>query len=281
MIGAQRFTATGNVTGLNFSVVRTMFLGGGHLYWTTTANGNLQRIPFQNGVPGGAVQTVSGPGVDGVDWSAQDVFLFTGAVTPPAPTSRRRRDRLGDLHRPDVQRLRLGLRPRRHASARYSWNFGDSTPAVAGATASHTYAAAGTYTITLTVTDNLGATGTTTRSVTVGPPASSAISFVGGATTSANTQTHQVNLPAATQAGDGLLLFATSNSVGATMSAPTGGGTWTLLDTIGTDSVVTTGVEGDGRHIAGQRRRAAHDLRPRQAQPHGARLPGHGGRPVA
>ena len=37
--------------------------------------------------------------------------------------------------------------------------------------APHTYAAAGTYTATLTVTDNSGATGTTTRTVTVsGPP---------------------------------------------------------------------------------------------------------------
>jgi hypothetical protein len=83
VIGAQRFTASGNVTGLNFAVVRTMFLGAGHLYWTTTANGNLQRIAFQNGLPGGTVETVSGPGIDGVDWSAQDVFLFTGAVSPP------------------------------------------------------------------------------------------------------------------------------------------------------------------------------------------------------
>ncbi|MEC5180194.1 PKD domain-containing protein [Arthrobacter sp. CG_A4] len=50
----------------------------------------------------------------------------------------------------------------------YAWNFGDGGTAT-GATASHSYAAAGTYTVTLTVTDNGGATGTTTRSVTVAP----------------------------------------------------------------------------------------------------------------
>ena len=42
--------------------------------------------------------------------------------------------------------------------ASYAWDFGDGT-AGTGATASHDYAAAGTYQATLTVTDNAGATG--------------------------------------------------------------------------------------------------------------------------
>ncbi len=47
-----------------------------------------------------------------------------------------------------------------------SWNFGDSTTSTA-ANPSKTYSAAGTYTVTLTVTDNGGATNTRTQSVTV------------------------------------------------------------------------------------------------------------------
>ncbi len=45
--------------------------------------------------------------------------------------------------------------------ASYAWNFGDGASA-SGPTTSHTYAAVGTYTARLTVTDNRGATGTAT-----------------------------------------------------------------------------------------------------------------------
>jgi PKD repeat protein len=44
-----------------------------------------------------------------------------------------------------------------HGIASYAWNWGDSTTGT-GVTASHTYGASGTYTITLTVTDSVGQT---------------------------------------------------------------------------------------------------------------------------
>ncbi len=48
----------------------------------------------------------------------------------------------------------------------YDWSFGDGDGAE-GAAPTHTYAAAGTYSVTLTVTDSLGSTGRVTRSVVV------------------------------------------------------------------------------------------------------------------
>jgi PKD repeat protein len=50
----------------------------------------------------------------------------------------------------------------------YSWNFGDGSALASGATPSHTYTSIGNYTVTLTVTDNGGASSfaTTTASIT-------------------------------------------------------------------------------------------------------------------
>lgn len=53
----------------------------------------------------------------------------------------------------------------------WSWTFGDGGSATTQSP-SHVYAAAGTYTVALTVTDNLGATSSTTQSVTVTAPTS-------------------------------------------------------------------------------------------------------------
>ena len=50
----------------------------------------------------------------------------------------------------------------------YAWNFGDGATAT-GSTASHAYAAAGTYTITLTVRDGRGGVDTNRLLITVKP----------------------------------------------------------------------------------------------------------------
>ena len=48
----------------------------------------------------------------------------------------------------------------------YEWNFGDNSTGT-GVTPTHTYTAAGTYSVTLTVTDDMGATDSTTRTATI------------------------------------------------------------------------------------------------------------------
>jgi PKD repeat protein len=60
--------------------------------------------------------------------------------------------------------------------ADYKWDFGDGSlidDTHAIATASHSYASAGVYTVALTVTDDLGITNATTQTVTVDQPAAS------------------------------------------------------------------------------------------------------------
>ena len=61
--------------------------------------------------------------------------------------------------------------------ASYAWNFGEPTSGAANTTTSatsstttHAYAAAGSYSVTLTVTDNQGATGVKLLNMTVSPP---------------------------------------------------------------------------------------------------------------
>ncbi len=55
------------------------------------------------------------------------------------------------------------------ATLSYAWNWGDGSQVTttSGPTAAHSYAAGGEYTITLTLTDSLGATAQTTRTATV------------------------------------------------------------------------------------------------------------------
>jgi PKD repeat protein len=53
--------------------------------------------------------------------------------------------------------------------ARYDWSFGDGTSGT-GKTTSHPYTSGGTYSVKLTVTDNQGATDTSTQQVTVNGP---------------------------------------------------------------------------------------------------------------
>ena len=59
--------------------------------------------------------------------------------------------------------------------ATYAWDFGDQTNGT-GPTAAHTYATAGTYTVTLKVTDDKGATGVSSALVTVTAPSTGPVS---------------------------------------------------------------------------------------------------------
>lgn len=59
------------------------------------------------------------------------------------------------------------------AIASTTWNFGDATPTEAGFTASHTFTATGTFSVSFTADDSLGSSQVITRVVRVIPPLSS------------------------------------------------------------------------------------------------------------
>jgi alpha-tubulin suppressor-like RCC1 family protein len=115
----------------------------------------------------------------------------------------------------------------------YAWDFGDGGTDTAAAPP-HSFESAGTYPVTLTVTDDDGDTGSTVLQVTVSdqpPPAG--VTFRAAAATDANTTSASVVVPGAAQAGDRLLMVVTTNRT-ATLTVPSG---WTQL------GVVTDGTE--------------------------------------
>ena len=106
--------------------------------------------------------------------------------------------------------------------ASYAWQLGDGATAT-GATATRAYTAPGSYTVTLTVTDDRGATAVTTRTA---QPSTAAIQRVAAVQNDAggSVNSRSLTIPTAVQAGDTMVLFLATNSATTTVSDPAG---WT------------------------------------------------------
>jgi PKD repeat protein len=146
-------------------------LSGTSVRWTSSLGGGLgtgTSLSTAALVTGTHTITVTATDSGGVSASANITLTVTGVVMNLPPTAR--------LTGPTQGQATDGLTFDGSTSsdpdgtiASFSVNFGDGTPVASTATATHAYSTAGTYTVTLVVTDNQGATGTATLIVTIAP----------------------------------------------------------------------------------------------------------------
>lgn len=126
--------------------------------------------------------------------------------------------------------------------ASYAWNFGDGSTA-SGATASHSYSAAGTYTVGLTVTDNDGGTNFTSKSVTVTAPPANNILPTASFTDSCSDLACSFNGSASSDSDGTIASYAWTFGDGSTATGATASHTYAAA---GTYSVQLTVTDNDG-----------------------------------
>jgi PKD repeat protein len=202
IVGAERFdtlksTSRSAIDGGN---VRGSFMSGDWLYYVTSA-GQLKRIPFSASGAFGAAETVN----MAINWAAKDVFLSTQpSIQAPnvAPTAAIDQECIGLSCAFDG----TGSTDSDGTVASYSWNFGDGSATQPGATPNHVFPSAGSYPVTLTVTDNDGAVDDVTVNVVVAPIDSS-ITFRAASKYEGNqTSKQEWQLPGAIQNGDTIVM---------------------------------------------------------------------------
>lgn len=170
VVGAQRLTASTNVSGVDFSQVRGMFTAGDKLYWAMS-NGDLRRLGWtqgdQSGRPvAGAAEVVSGPGKDGISWaSLRSLFLYQdsagdGTANPPVASFTSSCTSLTCTFDPSGSTVAGGT------ITGWSWDFGGGATSTE-AEPTFTFPATGTHPVTLTVTSSKGLTSSVTEQVQV------------------------------------------------------------------------------------------------------------------
>ncbi|MFD5213473.1 PKD domain-containing protein [Microbacterium sp. NPDC058345] len=221
----------------SFADARGMFVSDGKLYYVRTSDDSLYAASFDGGAVTGSAARVSGPAVDGISWANRSLFLHdedAPNATPVADFTFSCDDEGACAF--DAS----GSTDPDGSIAGYAWDFGDNG-ASTGAAPSHQFLASGDYEVTLTVTDNRGATSTATETVQVTvPEPENAVVYVGAAHSASGAATFKAaTVPAEVQAGDALLMWLTTPPT-VNWSAPTGVTGWTEVKSFTNGSAKTT-----------------------------------------
>ena len=161
VLHATRSVAAGSISSLAPSRVRGMFLGNGQLWFGDATTGNLFSMPFVNGEPQGAAQLAN----DTFDWRSRALFRSSDAQPNVVPSADFNAD--CSVNTCDFDASASGDSD--GSIVGYAWDFGDGSTAQ-GVNVQHSYSAAGTYSVTLRVTDDRDGVAEFSAEVTVDDP---------------------------------------------------------------------------------------------------------------
>ena len=196
---------------------------GSVMGWGDNANGQLGDGTTTNRKAAVTVPGVSGATLAGGGGAEYTVVLVSGAPTNQPPQA---------SFSVSCQQLVChvdgsGSHDADGTVQSWSWDFGDQSSA-SGPVVDHTFSGSGQFSVTLTVTDDHQAIGTSTQVVSVSDGSSPPVTFDAVATLTNSLTTSSIRVPTAVQVGDQLLLMVTTNRA-ATLTTPAG---WTLLGTV-------------------------------------------------
>ena len=221
IVGSVEFSSSG----ADMSKVAGMFLSGSTLYWASKADGALHSVPFSNStVSTTGDSIVSSPSTDGNDWRSRNLLAYGSPTFPnQLPTA----SATGSCSGQNCSFDGTNSSDPDGSIASYAWNFGDGTTG-SGATPTHHYNQAGTYTVSLAVTDNRGGQSTPSTTTVTAVQSATPLTFVGQASGNTRGTSASLTAPAGISAGDTQLLFVTVADV-VTPGQPSGLIGWTQV----------------------------------------------------